>query len=268
MLREGRRDLRETTKLFLVRPVRPLHVAIELGRAGGQHEEGDPPLGAGRFKHRLKLGAAIDLEGPDGKPKAAKLVAEHPFGRPTRQPRGGGQHILAAHDIPGGEMDAPEAGQHFDRGRVDLDQIPRLRGGVPPRQPLRIGPGAPAAPAGLSGPDHRRLHELAVSPQPRQRPADGRRGDRPALAPQDHAQFLLAPPRIPFAHRPNRRHKSRGHLGLPDGMRPTGPPIVFQTLQPTGRIAVPPAVERRGTDPEVAVGQLIPAVAEIVLDPA
>ena len=60
----------ELPELLAMGAVEPFDVAVELGRARGQHEQSQPALLAGRLELGHEFAAAINLEGSDRKRSA------------------------------------------------------------------------------------------------------------------------------------------------------------------------------------------------------
>lgn len=87
-------DFGEIIKLFLMRPVAALDMAIELGTAGWQGIQVDPLRLTRALEGRLKLRAPIDLDGAHRKAKAGKFLRQHPGGR------GGSAALRAAVKYP------------------------------------------------------------------------------------------------------------------------------------------------------------------------
>jgi hypothetical protein len=97
-------EVSHLVELLGVGSVGPLHVAIELGRAGWQHEQVQPPLLAGLLEGGLEFGAPVYLDGADREGHPLLEGVEKAGSGLSGRPAGRHQHIPAADHVAGGEM--------------------------------------------------------------------------------------------------------------------------------------------------------------------
>ena len=171
-------------------------MAIELGRAGRQHEQGDLPLGTGRLELGHELRAAIDLDGarpgrgaaPPARPGSRAAV---PAVAVARTPVTLQREI----DVDGTEVAPLHPGHGGQVHGVELDQIPGLRDGMRPgvcgwRRGARGGHAAVRAWVWARPATPRRFRSA------RMRPTIETESVRPSRLQEHDDQFVLAPARI------------------------------------------------------------------------
>ena len=255
-------DLCDVIELFPVRAMGAFDVAIELGTARWQDEEVDALGSAGLFEGGLELAAAVDLDGPHGEAETGEVLGEDALGHRTVLAIMDGEDVLPADDVAGGEVDAAQARNHFDRRGIELDEIARALRDVIPGLAARVEPRGAPTPA--PSPPHRsRFDQLTEAAQPRERAADSRSGDGPAVLAQQDGQLELAPPRVLFPQGPDAGDEGGRGLRLADAVGTAGTAIILQAGETPWIVAVPPAIKRGGADPKVPAGQT--GVALVVL---
>ncbi len=261
---DGKRKGGDLVEFLRVGAVGAFDPVVEFGGAGRQDKELDAALPAGLLEDGGKLSSAIDLQGAQGKrPTALKGIEEQP-GSCGGGPAVNFDHVPARDGVTSRERLQHHAGCRSQVHGVELNQVTgpldRIILGLAQRPGTVLGSPPPLHP------EPHRLSQNSPLAKGCQNPSPHRDRHRPALAPQQHRPFVLAPARIRFPQpaRPFSLLRAPGRL----------PPIerTVRAILPGAqvlRVVAPlPAIKRLPADPEMATGQShLPPARLIVIEP-